>query len=236
MSEGLGCFYGVGVGPGDPELLTLKAHRVLTTAPVVCIPKRGYSADGYAYGIVRDVLDPRKQELLELIFPMRKDQSQLIPYWEENMVAIMERIRAGKDCAFITEGDPFLYSTFIYMHDMMQKRYPDVRVEVIPGVTSISAASCRTIPMANGDERLAIIPATYEVEKLRQVLRDFDAVALMKVNSVFDQVLEVLEEEGLVDKAVFVKKVGAPDEEVVWDIRTLKGLKIEYLSIVLVHK
>ena len=237
MSGGLGCFYGVGVGPGDPELLTLKAYRVMTTAPVICVPKRGYSADGYAYSIVRDLFDPVRQEMLELVFPMRRDRSQLLPYWEQNLSEIMERINAGKDCAFITEGDPFLYSTFIFMHDMMRERHPEVHVDVIPGITSITAASCRTIPLANGDERIAIIPATYdEMEHLRQVLRDFDSVVLMKVNSVFDQVLDLLEEEGLADNAVFVKKVGAPEEEVVYDVRSLRGKKIEYLSIMLVHK
>src|SRR5436190_23575684 len=109
----LGHFYGVGVGPGDPELLTLKAHRILTTAAVVCAPKRNYSADGYAYGIIKGFINTEKQELLELIFPMSKDRARLIPYWEENIEQIMVRIREGKDCAFITEGDPFLYSTFI---------------------------------------------------------------------------------------------------------------------------
>lgn len=232
-----GRFYGVGVGPGDPELLTLKAHRILTTAAVVCAPKRNYSADGYAYNIIKGFVDPTKQELLELVFPMSKDRARLIPFWEENIAQIMERIREGKDCAFITEGDPFLYSTFIYMWEMMRERHPEVPVEVVPGVTSINACSCiADYPLANGDERIAVIPATYEVEKLRQVLREFDSVVLMKVNSVFEQVLHVLEEEGLVDAAVYVKKAGAPEQEIVRDIRTLSGRKLEYLSLIMVHK
>ncbi len=236
-ANGLGHFYGVGVGPGDPELLTLKAHRILTTAAVVCAPKRNYSADGYAYSIIKDYVDTEKQELLELIFPMSKDRTRLMPYWEENIEQMMQRIRQGKDVAFITEGDPFLYSTFIYMWEMMRERYPDVPCEVIPGITSINACSAiAEYPLANGDERIAIIPATYEPEKLRQVLRDCDSVVLMKVNSVFDQVLHILEEEGLVEAAVYIKKAGAPEQEIVRDIRQLSGRKLEYLSLILVHR
>lgn len=175
--------------------------------------------------------------MLELIFPMSKNRARLIPYWEENLDHMMQRIRQGKDVAFITEGDPFLYSTFIYMWEMMRERYPDVPCEVIPGITSINACSCvADFPLANGDERIAVIPATYEPEKLRQVLRDFDSVVLMKVNSVFDQVLHILEEEGLADAAVYVKKAGAPEQEIVRDIRTLSGRKLEYLSLILVHR
>lgn len=237
-NRGLGRFYGLGVGPGDPELLTLKAHRILTHAPVICAPKRGYSADGYAYKIIKEFIDPDRQELLELIFPMSKDISRLIPYWEDNLRQIMERINSGKDCAFITEGDPLLYSTFINVLNMLQERHPEVPVQVVPGVSSISAAAASAlVPLANGDDRVAIIPATYEPERLKEVLTEFDTIALMKVNSVFDTVLDVLEELRLIDKAVFVKKATAPgEEEIVRDVRTLRGTKIEYMSILLVAK
>lgn len=233
----LGTFWGVGVGPGDPELLTLKAHRILTQSPVVCIPKQGFSADGYSYNIVKGFLDASKQELVELIFPMTKDIEKLRPYWDENLSAIMERIEAGKDCAFITEGDPLLYSTFTNIYQLLLRRYPEVPVRVVPGVTSISGVSAQAmVPLAHGNERIAIIPATYGDPRLRQVLEDFDAIVLMKVNSVFDQALDLLEELGLVDCAVYIKKATAAEEEVVRDIRSLRGKKLEYLSMLLVKK
>lgn len=233
----LGTFWGVGVGPGDPELLTLKAHRVLTEAPVVCIPKQGFSADGYSYSIVKSYLDPSRQELVELIFPMTKDLEKLRPFWDQNLAAIMERIGAGKDCAFITEGDPLLYSTFTNIYQLLSHRHPEVPVRVVPGVTSISAVSAQAMtPLAHGNERIAIIPATYGDPRLRQVLQDFDSVALMKVNSVFDEVLDLLEDLGLVDCAIYVKKATAGEEEIVRDIRSLRGKKLEYLSMLLVKK
>jgi precorrin-2/cobalt-factor-2 C20-methyltransferase len=233
----LGTFWGVGVGPGDPELLTLKAHRILTQSPVVCIPKQGFSTDGYSYNIVKGFLDGTKQELVELIFPMTKDIEKLRPYWDENLSAIMQRISTGKDCAFITEGDPLLYSTFTNIYQLLSHRHPEVPVRVVPGVTSISGVSAQAmVPLAHGNERIAIIPATYGDPRLRQVLEEFDSIALMKVNSVFDQALDLLEELGLVDCAVYIKKATAGEEEVIRDIRSLRGKKLEYLSMLLVKK
>src|SRR5581483_5089065 len=153
------------------ELLTLKAHRILTEAPVVCIPKQGFSADGYSYNIVKQYLDPARQDLVELIFPMTKDLEKLRPYWDENLGIIMEHITKGEDCAFITEGDPLLYSTFTNIFQLLSRRHPEVPVRVVPGVTSISAVSAATlVPQAHGNERIAIIPATYGDQRLRQVL------------------------------------------------------------------
>lgn len=233
----LGTFWGVGVGPGDPELLTLKAHRVLTESPVICIPKQGFSADGYAYGIVKGFLNPARQELLELIFPMTKDIQRLRPYWDRNVGAITERLEAGKDCAFITEGDPLLYSTFTPMYQLLRARHPGVPIRVVPGITSISGVTAQAlVPLAHGNERLAVIPATYGDKRLRQVLQEFDSIALMKINSVFDQVLDLLEELDLVSCSVYVKKATASEEEMVHDIRSLRGKKLEYLSLLLVRK
>lgn len=235
--KALGRFYGVGVGPGDPELLTLRALKVLRRVPVVCVPKRSPDADSYAYSIVRGILDAQRQEIVELVFPMRKDLSQVVAYWEQNLAAIVRRLEGGQDCAFITEGDPFLYSTFIYMYDILRQRHPQVRIEVIPGVSSFTAAAARAgLPLVNGDERLAVLPATCESQKLKDALREFDAVVLMKVNSVFDRVLDLLEELNLTDKAVYIKKGTAADEEIVRDIRQLRGRKLEYLSLLIVRK
>lgn len=232
-----GTFWGIGVGPGDPELLTLKAHRVLTHSPVICVPKQGFSVDGFAYGIVKGFLDPIQQELLELIFPMTKDIERLRPFWDRNVRAIMERLEAGKDCAFITEGDPLLYSTFTPVFQLLRARHPEVPIRVVPGVSSLSAVAARAmVPLAHGNERLAVIPATYGDKRLRDALEQFDSIALLKINSVFDQVLDLLEELNLVDSAVFVKKASAQEEEIVWDVRSLRGKKLEYLSLLLVKK
>ncbi len=149
----------------------------------------------------------------------------------------MTHLTQGRDCAFITEGDPLLYSTFTNIYQLLSRRHPEVPVRVVPGVTSISATSAAAmVPIAHGNERIAIIPATYGDSRLRQVLEEFDSIALMKVNSVFDQVLDLLEELHLVEHSVYVKKASAGDEELVRDIRTLRGKKLEYLALLLVKK
>ncbi|MBX6377773.1 MAG: precorrin-2 C(20)-methyltransferase, partial [Clostridia bacterium] len=226
------------VGPGDPELVTLKAYRILQAAPVICVPKRGLKDDGYAYGIVRDWLDPSRQELLSLEFPMTKDRQRLQSHWRANAQAVLERLRQGLDCAFITEGDPLLYSTFGHVARTLRQLEPSARVEVVPGVSSVQGAAARVgRVLAEGGERVAILPATYEDEELGRTLRDFDTVVLLKVNSVFDRVLGCLEELGLVDKAVYVEKGTHPEEEVIeWDIRRLQGRKLAYLSLLIVRK
>ena len=234
-----GRFYGIGVGPGDPELLTLKAERLLRQCAVVCTPKRNLRDDGYAAGIVRDLLRPAEQEELALEFPMNRDWERLKPYWERNAALIQERLTAGKDCAFVTEGDPFLYSTFIYLYQYLRRHHPEVPIEVVPGVTSFTAAAARAgLPLANQDERIAVLPTVKDTAEAVQILSQFDTVVFLKVNAVFDRVLAALEQLDLVDRAVWVHKATAPGaEEIVTDIRSLVGRgRLPYLSLLLVRK
>lgn len=233
----LGRLYGVGVGPGDPELLTLRAHRLLRESPVICVPKRGLSEDGYSWGIVKGFIDQARQEVVPLEFPMTRDFARLVGYWERAVEAIWQRIAQGKDCVFVTEGDPLVYSTFSYVYQTMRERHPEVEIEIVPGVSSVTAAAARAgVSLADGDDRIAILPATYEDETLRQAFQQFDTVVLMKVNRVMDRVVDILESLGLVDRAVFVSKGTSSEEEVVRDIRTLRGKKLEYMSLVIVRK
>ncbi|MFQ5894946.1 MAG: precorrin-2 C(20)-methyltransferase [Nitrospinota bacterium] len=229
--------YGVGVGPGDPELLTLKAARILREVPVIAYPACAPGASSYAYQIVERLLDPARQRPLGLVFPMTKDREELEVHWRASVEAVLAELRAGRDVAFITEGDPFFYSTFIHLWEIFRAHCPEVSVEVVPGVSSLTASSVAAeLPLASQDERVAVLPATYEEKGLREALQRFDTVVLMKVSSSYDRVLDLLEETGLKDRAVFVKKVGAPDEEVVRDLESLRGKKLSYLSTLLVVK
>lgn len=238
VPERRGRLYGVGVGPGDPELITLKVHRLLTTAPVICLPKRNLKDDGYAATIVKPFLQPDRQELLSLEFPMTRDWERLKPYWDRNTAEIWSRLEQGLDCVFITEGDPFMYSTFIYMYEYMRQQHPEVEIEVVPGVSSFLAAAARFgMPLANKYDRIAIIPDVADAADARKVLEQFDTVVFLKINSVFNEVYEALESLNLVDCARYVKKVSAPGlEEVVEDIRALRGQRLEYLSLLIVRK
>jgi len=237
LLEGCGCLYGVGVGPGDPELLTLKAVRVLQQAPVVIAPRKTSRDQSYAYSIVSHLVDEDRQEVLPLVFPMKKDLGILRAYWKEACDAIFQRLASGKDCAFLTEGDPLLFGTFIYIFDMLKELNPGVKIEIVPGISSINAsAACTQTPLASGDDRLAVLPATYEGAKLRATLLDFDTVVLLKVHSVFDQVLDILEELDLARTSVYIKRVSSPSEEIVRDISKLRGQKLDYLSLLIVRR
>jgi precorrin-2/cobalt-factor-2 C20-methyltransferase len=227
--------YGVGVGPGASDLLTLRAARTIRAVPVVCAPRRTASAESYALAVVRDLLDPTRQELVELAFPMARDPDLVRRVRDEAAARVGAILSAGRDVAFITAGDPLLYSTFIHLYRRLRVASPPVRVEIVPGVTSITAAAAVAgLPLADGTERLAVIPATCSREELRTALRDFDTVALLKVSSVFDRVLDLLEELNLVESAVYVSRVGTLEQQVEADVRAVRGQPLDYLSLILV--
>jgi precorrin-2/cobalt-factor-2 C20-methyltransferase len=231
------CLYAVGVGPGDPELLTLKAVRILHTANVVVAPTGTAEAASYALGIVAAHLDRTRQLVLERVFPMTSDERELQPHWEATATEVADHVRAGRTVAFVTIGDPLLYSTFLYLLRILRERFPDIAIEIVPGITSVGAAAAAAgIPLGMAAERLAILPATHEADLLRQTLRDFDCVVLMKVSRVFDQVHALLVELGLERQGVFVRRVGSSEEEVVTDLTGLVGKKLDYLSLLIVRK
>jgi precorrin-2/cobalt-factor-2 C20-methyltransferase len=229
--------FAVGVGPGDPELLTRKAERILRQADVVCAPTGAAEAASYALGIVEPLLDRARQEVLVQTFPMSKDEAELAPFWGAAAAEVAERVRAGQEVAFVTIGDPLLYSTFLYLWRIFRERYPEIEIEIVPGITSIGAAAAAAgVPLGIAADRIAILPATYEEDELRRALLDFDTVVLMKVSRVFDQLYAVLCELGLDRSSVFVRRVGSAEEEVVTDLASLVGKKLDYLSLLIVRK
>ena len=229
--------YAVGVGPGDPELLTRKAERVLRQVSVICAPAATAGDSSHALSIVEPFLNRSRQEVIVRVFPMRKDQEGLDEFWEDAAETVVSHIRQGKDVAFITIGDPFLYSTFLYLYRIFRERYPDIPIEAVPGVSSITAAAVAAgVPLAAASERIAVLPATFEEEKLRNTLLEFDTVVLMKVNRVFDRVYALLQELGLEGRGVFVARAGTSEEKVVFDLASLVGKKLDYLSLLIVKK
>jgi len=235
--EKFGTFYGVGVGPGDPELMTVKAQRILRQVPVLCVPKSREEGGSYALGIISHLMEPNRQRLMELVFPMTKDRAKLEEYWDKGLDQLLVPLRAGEDVAFVTEGDPSIYSTFLHMFALMRERHPEIPVEVVPGVSSINAsAAAAGMPLVDGAERLAILPATYEGNQLVDVLERFDTVVLLKVHRVMDRVLDVLEKLEMVDRAVYVSRCGSPEQRVVTDVASLRGQDLEYLSLMIVRR
>jgi precorrin-2/cobalt-factor-2 C20-methyltransferase len=227
-----GTLFGIGVGPGDPELVTLKAARLIKETPVVAVPITKPGGESYALEIVSELLPPDKS-LLKLLFPMVKDVAAKRSYRQAAAQAVATELGAGRNVAFLTEGDPLLHSTFIYVLQYLSPTFP---VEIVPGVSSVMAAAAQAqLPLVNANQRLAIIPTTFEnLQELRQVFRDFDTVVLLKFHRLLDQLLDLLEELGLSEQTVLVERASHPAGRVVRDARSLRGASIHYLSLLIV--
>ncbi|MFJ5765689.1 precorrin-2 C(20)-methyltransferase [Lysinibacillus sp. NPDC093210] len=232
----LGILYGLGVGPGDPELITVKAFRVIQESPVIAYPKKLKGSKSYAHRIVDVYINPEEKDMLGLVFPMTKDEAVLEREWTKSVELVYSKLKEGKDVAFVTEGDPLLYSTFIHMMKLMQDMHPDVEIRTVPGISSFNGSASRLgIALADGDDRVAIIPAHDNYDAMREAIESHDAVVFIKVAKVIDLMLEVLRDLDLLDKASVVTKVTS-DEEIIWDVRELDGVDLEYLTLMVVRK
>ncbi|MGE8000413.1 precorrin-2 C(20)-methyltransferase [Lysinibacillus sp. NPDC093190] len=232
----LGILYGLGVGPGDPELITVKAFRVIQESPVIAYPKKLKGSKSYAHRIVDVYINPEEKDMLGLVFPMTKDEAVLEREWTKSVELVYEKLQEGKDVAFVTEGDPLLYSTFIHMMKLMQDMHPDVEIRTVPGISSFNGSASRLgIALADGDDRVAIIPAHDDYDAMREAIESHDAVVFIKVAKVIDLMLEVLRDLDLLDKASVVTKVTS-DEEIIWDVQELDGVDLEYLTLMVVRK
>jgi len=227
----------VGVGPGDPELITLKGARLLREADVVVAPKASAGHDSVAGSIVAGLIDPARQRLIEQVYPMRKEAGELDTFWRAAAEEVAALVREGKLVAFVTLGDPMLYSTFLYLQRQLRRIAPELPVEVVSGLSSIhAAAALADLPLGIADERLAVLPATFAAEELRQTLTEFDTVVLMKVARVFGTVRELLRELGLLKGAVYVRRVGLPEQSLIRDLDLVGEEDLDYLSLVIVRK
>lgn len=236
-----GTVYVIGVGPGDPELLTVKAVRILREVPVICVPKGREEGSSLALSIVQKAVSLEGKEIVEAHFPMTKTRTpessrDLEVKWHETAEAILSRTATGRDLAFITLGDPTIYSTFFYLYDRLTGLDPALHVEIVPGVSSITAAAARAgVPLGLADEKIAIVPATY-VSRLKETIREFDTVVCMKVHRVFDRIMGDLAELDLIDKAIYVAKTGMKGERVVRNLREVKEEDLTYFSMILIRK
>ncbi|KUO96356.1 precorrin-2 C(20)-methyltransferase [Ferroacidibacillus organovorans] len=237
MSVNHGTLYGVGVGPGDPELVTVKAYRLMQTAPVIAYPNKRMGGKSYALEIVERYVNPSEKTMLGLVFPMTKDEDVLFRHWEDTVEKVWSYLRQGQDVVFVTEGDPMLYSTFIHMSRLMRQEHPEAEVVSIPGVSSVNAAASRLgVPLADGDEVVAIVPANGDVTKMRQALLQHDCVVFLKVAKVMDDMIMLLGELQLIEHAMVCTKVTSAGEHVWKNVRELQGASLNYLTLMVVRK
>jgi len=242
-----GKLYVIGIGPGDPELLTLKAARIIRESQVICVPKGREEGNSLALSIVQKIIDLNDKEIIEAYFPMRKTkiqgqgargkgQEDLDARWDQTAEKILSKLNEDQNVAFLTLGDPSFYSTFYYLYDKLLELHPDLSIEIIPGVSSINASAARAkISLGLGDDGIAILPANY-MNNLKATLEAFDTVVLMKVHKVFDQIVALLQEMNLIDKASCISQAGMESEKIFKDIRNVQQEDLSYFSMVIVRK
>lgn len=236
MTEnGIGKLYIVGVGPGDPELITLKARRVLSQVDVIFAPQKSSEHASFARSILNGMGEYPDRTAIDLVFPMKPGAQTA--YWEHAAETIWEHLSKGKDCAFINEGDPTLYGTSAYVLPIFHDRYPEVEIEVIPGISSITAAAARAqVPLASAGERIAILPAIYEDGHLQETLKAFDTVILMKVHRKLVTIQNVLREMNVNGSSVYVRRCTTSEEEIVRDMTRLGEQEPDYFSLMIVRR
>jgi precorrin-2/cobalt-factor-2 C20-methyltransferase len=233
----LGTLYGIGVGPGDPELLTLKAVNILKRVEHVFAAASTKNDYSLAHEIVREHLPPNTP-LDQLSFPMTFDPNHLEHAWLANCEKVVEILKQGKHVAFLTLGDPLTFSTFIYLMRKIRKRLPKVSITVIPGITSFqAAAACASLPLAEGEEVITILSGAKGAGRLKEVIQVADNVVLMKTYKQFPQILEQIEDVGLKDNCCFISRCGLEGEVIEQDFSKLSQLQQpHYLSLMIVKK
>ena len=232
-----GTFYGIGVGPGDPELVTVKAATILARCQHVFVPKARTASDSVALEIARCYLRDDAQ-VHELVFPMTNDAAELTRCWMASADQVAAILDAGDDACFLTLGDSLLYSTYIYLLRALKTRRPDASVITVPGVTSFCAAAALTrFPIGEGKELVTIVPTADDLTATRRALQAGGTVVLMKIGRRLPVVLDTLEEAGVTEQAVFVARAGLDGQRVETNLRKLRQEQTDvgYLSVILIH-
>lgn len=235
MTQPLGKIYALGVGPGASDLLTLRAVNLLQHIDVIAIPEKNSGAkDSLAWNIVCGAVseDDMRGEKLYLHFPMTKNTSMTIPAFKRAGGKICARLRRGLDVAFITEGDPSVFSTWSYVLDEIMAQLPEVDIEVVPGVSSLTAVPAATqISLADGEERFCVVPATYGLEMLPRLVEEFDTILLIKAGRVIEPLKVMLKEMGILHKATYVSHASTDKQEIYHDLNEVPD-ENRYFSMV----
>ena len=232
-----GTFYGIGIGPGDPELITLKGARLISACRNLFVPKARTASESVALAIARPLLAPGIR-IEELLFPMTMAREELAERWEAAATRVAAVITAGEDACFLTLGDPLLYSTYIYLLRALRKIIPVLNAVTVPGIMAFGAAAALTdFPVGEGREPVTIVPAADDLTAVRRALKTGGTVVLMKIGKRLPEILDLLAAEGLLESSVFVSHATMAGQRIETDLRRLMTEEPEtgYLSIILVH-
>ncbi|BDA82589.1 precorrin-2 C(20)-methyltransferase [Aureimonas sp. SA4125] len=205
-----GTLYGLGVGPGDPELITLKAWRILRAAPVIAFPAPD-TGPSFARAIVAGHL-PGGQEEIAIVIPMRVERFPGQAIYDDAAAKIAARLDAGQDVVVLCEGDPFFYGSFMYLFERLSPLYP---TEIVPGIASVTAAAAALgRPLAARNDVLTIIPGPLDDAAIAARIAGAEGFAIMKLGRHFARVRALLETLGLTDACAYCERVSLPEQRV----------------------
>ncbi|MBW1741437.1 MAG: precorrin-2 C(20)-methyltransferase [Deltaproteobacteria bacterium] len=234
MKQKTGKFFGVGVGPGDPELISLKAVRILGSVHTIFAASSSKNSHSVAMRATRPHL-PQGTPVIRLSFPMTSDRKVLKECWEQHAATIVEELEKGKDVAFITLGDPLTYSTYGYIAREVKKIAPYIEIETVPGIASYQAAAALVhLPLAEGEESLLVLSGSKGGEHLRRLGRQVDNIVMLKAYRHFQDIYSVLKEMNLAETTIGITCCGQPDEKIVTDIKEMVDKKPNYFTLLIV--
>jgi precorrin-2/cobalt-factor-2 C20-methyltransferase len=236
MESKKGILYGLGVGPGDPELITLKAARVLNVADIVFAA----ASTKNNYSLALSIAKPHIPDLVEvkiLRFPMTRDDTEKEQAWENHALTIIKELEKGKKVAFITLGDSMTYSTYGYILKYVKMLAPQFPVISVPGITSYqAAAACLDSPLAEGEESLLITSGAEGGYRLRQLTVKPDNVVFLKAYRNVKDIVSAIDEADMLENSTGITCCGLPGEEIINDIRKLDNRPPEYWTLILAKK
>ncbi len=231
-----GKLFGIGVGPGDPELITKKAIRIINEADVIFTA----ASTKNNYSLALEIADPYisdNADIQNLSFPMIKDKLKSAKAWNSNAEKISAVLKQGKNAAFITLGDPVTYSTFGYILMAMEKVMPNADIEIVPGITSFHAAAARCNQiLVEAEETLAIASGAYGGSHIRDIAEKVDKIAIVKAYKNTKDLIKALKETGFYEKSVAVSKCGREGENIIQDIDDLETREPDYWTLILASK
>jgi precorrin-2/cobalt-factor-2 C20-methyltransferase len=233
MSKKTGILYGIGVGPGDPDLITLKAAKILGRVKTVFAAASTKNHHSLAVNIARRHI-PQDTAVKMLRFPMTRDKDETRKAWLANARIIIEELETGKNAAFLTLGDSLTYSTFGYIARYVQAMAPHIMIHTVPGITSYQAAAARlNTPLVEGEESLMVVSGAKGGDRLRELTVKPENIVFLKAYRNVKDIRGAIEENNAYASCVGVKNCGHPNEEIIPDIEELSRRAPDYWTLII---
>ena len=233
-----GELYGIGIGPGDPELLTIKGYNILKKADVIYAPRARIKGVSFAAEIIKKYVS--KDKIKTIIFPMSRNRKTLKEFWQKAALKVYRDLCQGKTVGFVTIGDPLVYSTYMYLLRHLRRIDKDTDIHTVPGVSAVNAiASVFSVSLAEADERLAVIPLPRRIADLKQILKQFDTVVLLKIGKDLNRLVNFLKKEKFDGGFYFAKRLGCPEQYIVDNLSKLDMAaekNLGYMSIIVLRR